>query len=74
MTIAINTLLTWCRVPNNCRAAVSAELVPNDLTDLDSYTVEEIQTTIKGFRMLPEVAERFNLTALTTKRVSQLAL
>ena len=68
MTIAINTILTWCRVPNIRRATVLAKLVPNDLEDLDSFTVKEIQTAIKGFRMLPEVAERFNLTASTTKR------
>ena len=50
---------------------VLAKLEPNNLKDLDSYTIEEIQTTIKGFRMLPEVTERFNLTTLTTKRVTQ---
>ena len=74
MTITVNNLLTWCRVPNNHRAAVLAKLVPNDLKDLDSYTVKEIQTAIKGFRMLPEVVDRFNLTVSTTKRMTQLVL
>jgi hypothetical protein len=37
--------------------------MPNGLEGLDSFTVEEIQNAIKGFKTLPEVQERFNLTA-----------
>jgi hypothetical protein len=59
---------------NNRRAAVIAELMPGGLDDLDQYLQEEIREAIKGFKTLPTIANRFNLSALTTKRVVQLAL
>ena len=62
-------------MPDNCRIAVSAKLATNGLKELDSdAAVEEIQTTIKVFRMLPEVVEWFTPTASCTKRVTQLML
>ena len=73
MVVAINTIMTWCRVPNNRRAAIIAELLPSGLEDLDVFTAEEIQNAIKGFRTLSVVEERFNLTAASTKKIIQLA-
>ena len=74
MPIPVNTLLTWSRMVNNRRAAVVSELMPGGLDDLDQYSQEEIRKAIKGFKTLPTVADRFSLSALTTKRVVQLAL
>jgi hypothetical protein len=74
MPIPVNTLLTWSRMVNNRRAAVVSELMPGGLDDLDQYSQEEIREAIKGFKTLPTIADRFSLSALTTKRVVQLAL
>jgi hypothetical protein len=74
MVITTNAILTWCRVPNNRRAAVTAELAPGGLEELADYTSDEIREAIKGFKTLPNQADRFNLTALATKRITQLAL
>jgi hypothetical protein len=62
------------RMVNNRRAAVVSELMPGGLDDLDQYSQEEIREAIKGFKTLPTVADRFSLSALTTKRVVQLTL
>jgi hypothetical protein len=48
--------------------------MPGGLDDLNQYSQEEIREAIKGFKTLPAVADRFSLSALTTKRVVQLAL
>jgi hypothetical protein len=74
MVITTNAMLTWCRVPNNRRAAVIAELAPGGLQELEAYTSDEIREAIKGFKTLSNQADRFNLTALATKRITQLAL
>jgi hypothetical protein len=59
---------------NNRRAAVILELMPGGLNDLDQYSQEEIREAIKGFKTLLMVADRFSLSALTTKRIVQLSL
>jgi hypothetical protein len=59
---------------NNRRAIVISELMPEGLDDLDQYSPEEIREAIKGFKTLPAIADRFSLSALTTKRIVQLAL
>ncbi len=74
MAIAVNTLLTWTRMANARRAAVVSELMPGGLDDLDQYSQEEIREAIKGFKTLLTAADRFSLSALTTKRIVQLAL
>ena len=75
MPISVNQILTWCGVANARRAAVIAELMPNGLTDLDYFTTEDIQNAIKGFARNPvQVADRFNLSAACSKRITQLAL
>ncbi len=74
MAIAVNALLTWTRMANARRAAVVSELMPGGLDDLDQCSQEEIREAIKGFKTLPTVADRFSLSALTTKRIVQLAL
>ena len=74
MAIAVNALLTWTRMANARRAAVVSELMPGGLDDLDQCSQEETREAIKGFKTLPIVADRFSLSALTTKRIVQLAL
>jgi hypothetical protein len=74
MAIAVNALLTWTRMANARRAAVVSELMPGGLNDLDQHSQEEMRKAIKGFKTLPTVADRFSLSALTTKRIVQLAL
>jgi hypothetical protein len=59
---------------NNRQATVVSELMPGGLNDLGQYSQEEIREAIKGFKTLPTIADRFSLSALTTKRVVQLAL
>ena len=59
---------------NNRRATVISELMPGGRDDLDPYSQAEIREAIKGFKTLPTIADRFSLSALTTKRVVQLAL
>ena len=54
---------------NARRAAVVSELMPGGFDDLDQYSQEEIREAIKGFKTLPTVADRFSLSALTTKRI-----
>jgi hypothetical protein len=74
MAIAVNALLTWTRMANARRAAVVSELMPGGLDDLDQCSQEETREAIKGFKTLPTAADRFSLSALTTKRIVQLAL
>ena len=75
MPINLNQILTWCGVVNARRAAVTAELMPNGLSDLDYFSTEDIQTAIKGFPRNPVLeADRFSLSAACTKRITQLAL
>jgi hypothetical protein len=74
MAIAVNALLTWTRMANARRAAVVSELMPGGLNDLDQCLQEETREAIKGFKTLPTAADRFSLSALTTKRIVQLAL
>ena len=75
MPISTNQILTWCGVANPRRAAVTAELMPNGLTDLDFLSTEDIQGAIKGFVRNPiSDADKFSLSAACTKRITQLAL
>jgi hypothetical protein len=74
MAIIIGTILTWSRVANNRRAAVTAELMPGGLDDLKDYTVEDVKEAIKGFKNLPREADRFSISAHSTKRMVQLTL
>ena len=48
--------------------------MPGGLNDLDQYSQEEIREAIKGFKTLPTIVDRFSLSALTAKRIVQLAL
>jgi hypothetical protein len=72
MPIPTDMLLTWSRVANNRRAAVTNELIPGGLGDLSSYTHEEVKEAIKSFRTHTTVAQRFSLSAISTKRIMQL--
>jgi hypothetical protein len=72
--IDVNQLLTWCRIANNRRDAVSAELMPGGLEDLEQYSLEEVREAIKGFRTMPTEGERFSISALSAKRIAQLTL
>ena len=74
MVVAIDTILTWSRVANNRRAAVTNELIPGGLGDLRDYTIEDIKEAIKGFKSLPRAQDKFSLSAHTTKRMVQLTL
>ena len=74
MTINNNQLLTWCGVPAARRAAVTAELLPNGIADLDAFSTEEILVAIKGFKDNLIEGEKFRLTALCSKKIVQLAL
>jgi hypothetical protein len=72
MPIPINTILNWSRVANNRRAAVINELIPGGLDDLALYTPEEVKEATKSFRTNTVVAQRFSLSANSTKRLMQL--
>ena len=72
MLIPINTILNWSRVANNRRAAVINELIPGGLDDLALYTPEEVKEATKSFRTNTVVAQRFSLSANSTKRLMQL--
>lgn len=74
MPITINQLLTWCGVPAVRRAAVMTELMPDGLTDLNLFSTEELLTAIKGFKDNLIDAEKFKLTASSSKKIIQLAL
>ena len=74
MPVPTDTLLTWSRIPNNRRAAVTNELIPGGLEDLRDYAAEDIKEAVKGFKSLARVADRFNVSAHSTKRIVQLTL
>jgi hypothetical protein len=48
--------------------------MPGGLDDLNQCSQEETREAIKGFKTLPTVADRFSSSALTMKRIAQLAL
>ena len=74
MVIANDDLLTWARVANNRRNAVTNEIFPGGLSDLNDYSVDDIRDAIKNFRTHPTVNQRFTVSAHTTKRLVQLSL
>ena len=74
MAIDNNQLLTWSRIANNRRAAVTNGLFPGGLADLNDYTVEEIKDAVKNFRSHPTANQRFSLSANSTKKLVQLTL
>jgi hypothetical protein len=74
MPIPSATILTWSRIALNRTATVTNELIPGGLTDLKDYSVEDIREAIKGFKTLPRAADRFHLSAHSSKRIVQLAL
>jgi hypothetical protein len=74
MAVAVNMSLTWTRMADARRAAVVSELMPGGLDDLNQCLQKETRKAIKGFKTLPTAADRFSSSALTTKRIAQLAL
>ena len=74
--MAIDTLqlLTWSRIAVARRVQLTAELFPGGLADLNNYTAEDIKDAAKNFRSHPTVNQRFNVSAISTKRLVQLTL
>ena len=74
MPISVAMMLTWSRVPAARQARVTSELIPDGLTDLKDYSVEDGKDAIKGFKSLPRQNDKFSLSALTTKQIVQITL
>jgi hypothetical protein len=74
MAIAIVTLLEWSRVAQGRRAQLITELFPGGLADLNEYTTEDIKDAAKNFRNHPTPNQRFNVSAISSKRLVQLTL
>ena len=74
MAIDTLVLLTWSRVTAARRAQLTTELFPGGLADLNDYTSEDIKDAAKNFRSHPTVNQRFNVSAISTKRLVQLTL
>jgi hypothetical protein len=74
--MAIDTLelLTWSRIAVGRRAQLTTELFPGGLADLNDYTAEDIKDAAKNFRSHPTTNQRFNVSAISTKRLVQLTL
>jgi hypothetical protein len=74
--MAIDTLqlLTWSRIAAARRAQLTTELFPGGLAELNDYTAEDIKDAAKNFRSHPTVNQRFNVLAISTKRLVQLTL
>jgi hypothetical protein len=72
--IATATLLEWSRVAAARRAQLTTELFPGGLADLNEYTTEDIKDAAKNFRSHPTTNRRFNISAISTKRLVQLTL
>jgi hypothetical protein len=72
MPIPINTILNWSPLANNRQAAVINELIPGGLDDLALYTPKEVKEATKSFRTNTVIAQRFSLSANSTKRLMQL--
>jgi hypothetical protein len=72
--IATLTLLEWSRVAQARRAQLTTELFPGGLADLNEYTAEDIKDAAKNFRSHPTPNQRFNVSAISTKRLVQLTL
>ena len=76
MAIALNTILTWCRAPVNTRAAITASLMPDGLSDLGDFSIEEIKDAVKTFARLGIVRiakedTKTNLSDLFTKPLNR---
>jgi hypothetical protein len=74
MAIATATLLEWSRVAQARRAQLITELFPGGLADLNEYTADDIKDAAKNFRSHPTTNQRFNVSAISTKRLVQLTL
>ena len=53
MAIDVIALLTWSGMANNRQVAVTSELMPGGLDDLDQHSQEETRDAIKGFKTMP---------------------
>jgi hypothetical protein len=74
MAIDTAVLLEWSRVAQGRRAQLTAELFPGGLADLNEYTADDIKDAAKNFRSHPTPNQRFNVSAISTKRLVQLTL
>ena len=74
MAIDALQLLTWSRIAAARRAQLTAELFPGGLAELNDYTAEDIKDAAKNFRSHPTVNQRFNVSAISAKRLVQLTL
>jgi hypothetical protein len=74
MVVDNDDILTWARVDNARIAAVTGELFPGGLEDLNDYSSDDIKDAVKNFRNHPTANRRFNVSAHTTKRLVQLTL
>jgi hypothetical protein len=73
MAITVNAILTWCRITTAPkRAAVTEALMPDGVSDLAGFSIDEIKEASKTFTRLP--ANPFLLSPHATKRLVQLTL
>ena len=72
MVVDNDEILTWARVDNARIAAVTGELFPGGLEDLNDYSSDDIKDAVKNFRNHTTANRRFNVSAHTTKRLVQL--
>lgn len=73
MAITINAILTWCRINTAAkRAAVTEALIPDGLSDLAGFSIDEIKEASKTFSRRPVTP--FMLSPHTTKRLVQMTL